>query len=90
MSIPSRCALRWSLVSPLTPSKTMSDDIKTMAAMVAHRAADIETTRKIEEQKQKRLEMIKAHCRTLTGENRSLMQEHYPELFTDNGKEVAL
>ena len=64
----------------------MSQDIKTVSVMIGNRAADIEATRRIEEQKEKRLEMIKAHCRTLTGDNRLLMQEHYPELFTDNEK----
>ena len=62
----------------------MSDSIKTMSAMVAHRAADIETTREIERQKEQRLAAIKAHCRTLEGESLWTMQQHYPELFTDN------
>ena len=55
-----------------------------MAHMVSHRVADIETTRKIEQQKAERLEAIKAHCRTLEGESLWTMQQHYPELFTDN------
>jgi len=59
----------------------MSESIKTMAHMVNHRVADIETTRKIEEQKAQRLAAIKAHCRTLEGESLWTMQEHYPELF---------
>jgi len=62
----------------------MSDPISTMAHMVNHRVADIETTRKIEEQKAQRLELIKEHCRTLEGESLWTMQQHYPELFTDN------
>jgi len=70
----------------------MSDSIKTMSAMVAHRAADIETTREIARQKEQRLAAIKAHCRTLEGESLRVMQRHYPELFTDNEetKEVVL
>ena len=64
----------------------MSESIKTMAAMVAHRAADIETTRKIEQQKAQRLEAIKAHCKTLRGDSLLLMQQHYPELFDDEEK----
>ena len=64
----------------------MSDAIKTMAHMVNHRVADIETSRKIEEQKAERLEAIKAHCKTLEGESLWAMQEHYPELFTDSGE----
>ena len=59
----------------------MDQDIKTMAHMVSHRVADIETTRKIEQQKAERLEAIKAHCKTLEGESLWAMQEHYPELF---------
>jgi len=55
-----------------------------MAHMVNHRVADIETSRKIEEQKAQRLAAIKAHCRTLEGESLWAMQQHYPELFTDN------
>ena len=62
----------------------MSDAIKTMAHMVNHRVADIETSRKIEEQKAERLEAIKAHCKTLGGESLWAMQQHYPELFDDN------
>ena len=62
----------------------MSDPISTMAHMVNHRVADIETSRKIEEQKAQRLAAIKAHCRTLEGESLWAMQQHYPELFTDN------
>ena len=62
----------------------MNDSISTMAHMVNHRVADIETSRKIEEQKAQRLEAIKAHCRTLEGESLWAMQQHYPELFTDN------
>ena len=62
----------------------MSDSISTMAHMVNHRVADIETARQIEQQKEQRLEAIKAHCRTLEGENLWTMQQHYPELFTDN------
>ena len=70
----------------------MSDAIKTMAHMVNHRVADIETSRKIEEQKAQRLEAIKAHCRTLEGESLWTMQQAYPELFDDNDetKEVVL
>ena len=59
----------------------MSDSIKTMAHMVNHRVADIETTREIEQQKAERLAAIKAHCRTLEGESLWTMQRHYPELF---------
>ena len=59
----------------------MSDAIKTMAHMVNHRVADIEVTRKIEQQKAERLAAIKAHCRTLEGESLWAMQQHYPELF---------
>ena len=59
----------------------MSDSIKTMSAMIAHRAVDIETTREIERQKEQRLAAIKAHCRTLEGESLWAMQQHYPELF---------
>ena len=55
-----------------------------MSAMIASRVADIEVTRKIEQQKAQRLEAIKAHCRTLEGESLWTMQQHYPELFTDN------
>ena len=62
----------------------MNDSISTMAHMVNHRVADIETSRKIEEQKAQRLAAIKAHCRTLEGESLWTMQQHYPELFTDN------
>ena len=62
----------------------MNDPISTIAHMVNHRVADIETTRQIEQQKEQRLEAIKAHCRTLEGENLWTMQQHYPELFTDN------
>ena len=62
----------------------MNNSISTMAHMVNHRVADIETSRKIEEQKAQRLEAIKAHCRTLEGESLWTMQQHYPELFTDN------
>ena len=62
----------------------MNDSISTMAHMVNHRVADIETSRKIEEQRAQRLEAIKAHCRTLEGESLWTMQQHYPELFTDN------
>ena len=62
----------------------MSDPISTMAHIVNHRVADIETSRKIEEQKAQRLAAIKAHCRTLEGESLWTMQQHYPELFTDN------
>jgi len=62
----------------------MNDSISTMAHMVNHRVADIETSRKIEEQKAQRLAAIKAHCRTLEGESLWAMQQHYPELFTDN------
>ena len=62
----------------------MNNSISTMAHMVNHRVADIETSRKIEEQKAQCLEAIKAHCRTLEGENLWTMQQHYPELFTDN------
>ena len=63
-----------------------------MAHMVNHRVADIETTRKIQEQKTERLEAIKAHCKTLEGESLWAMQRHHPELFTDNEetKEVVL
>ena len=70
----------------------MSDSIQTMAHMVNHRVADIETTRKIEEQKAQRLEAIKVHCRTLEGESLWTMQQTYPELFDDNDetKEVVL
>ena len=60
-----------------------------MAAMVAHRAADIEATRRIEAQKEQRMKELKEHCRTLTGESRELMQSYYPELFTDNGGEAS-
>jgi len=59
----------------------MSDSISTMAHMVNHRVADIETTRKIEQQNAERLAAIKAHCRTLEGESLWTMQQHYPELF---------
>ena len=62
----------------------MSDPISMMAHMVNHRVADIEVTRQIEQQKAQRLEAIKAHCRTLEGESLWTMQQHYPELFTDN------
>jgi len=62
----------------------MSEEIKTMAHMVNHRVADIETTRKIEEQKAQRLAAIKAHCRTLEGESLWTMQQTYPELFDDS------
>ena len=62
----------------------MSDSISTMAHMVNHRVADIETTRKIEQQNAERLAAIKAHCRTLEGESLLMMQQHYPELFTNN------
>ena len=62
----------------------MSDSISTMAHMVNHRVSDIETTRQIEQQKEQRLAAIKAHCRTLEGESLWTMQQHYPELFTDN------
>ena len=62
----------------------MNQYLKTMAAMVAHRAADIETTRRIEEQKAERMQAIREHCKTLTGESLCVMQKHYPELFTDN------
>lgn len=62
----------------------MNNSISTMAHMVNHRVADIETSRKIEEQKAQRLEAIKAHCRTLEGESLWTMQQHYPEMFTDN------
>ena len=62
----------------------MSNSTSTMAHMVNHRVADIETSRKIEEQKAQRLAAIKAHCRTLEGESLWTMQQHYPELFTDN------
>jgi len=62
----------------------MDQDIKTMAHMVSHRVADIETTRKIEQQKAERLEAIKKHCRELEGESLWTMQKHYPELFDDN------
>ena len=62
----------------------MNDSISTMAHMVNHRVADIETSRKIEEQKAQRLAAIKAHCRTLEGESLWTMQQHYPEMFTDN------
>ena len=61
----------------------MDQDIKTMAHMVNHRVADIETTRKIQEQKAERLEAIKAHCKTLEGESLWAMQQHHPELFDD-------
>ena len=61
----------------------MSDSIKTMAHMVNHRVADIETTRQIEQQKEQRLEAIKAHCKTLEGESLWAMQQHHPELFDD-------
>ena len=67
----------------------MSQDIKTMAHMVAHRAADIETTRKIEQQQEQRREALKAHCRTLKGESREMMLRYWPELFTDNGKDAT-
>ena len=62
----------------------MSESIKTMAHMVNHRVADIETTRKIEEQKAQRLAAIKAHCWTLEGESLWTMQQTYPELFDDS------
>ena len=62
----------------------MSESIKTMAHMVNHRVADIETTRKIEEQKAQRLAAIKAHCKTLRGDSLLLMQQTYPELFDDS------
>ena len=65
----------------------MDQDIETMAHMVNHRVADIEVTRKIEQQKAQRLEAIKAHCKTLEGESLWTMQKHYPELF-DNTEEV--
>ena len=65
----------------------MSDSIKTMSAMIASRVADIEVTRKIEQQKAQRLETIKAHCKTLEGESLWAMQQHHPELF-DNIEEV--
>jgi hypothetical protein len=61
----------------------MSDSIKTMSAMIASRVADIEVTRKIEQQKAQRLEAIKAHCKTLEGESLWAMQRHHPELFDD-------
>ena len=57
----------------------------TKEAMVANRAADIEVSRRlIEQQKAQRLAAIRAHCRTLEGESLWTMQQHYPELFTDN------
>jgi hypothetical protein len=62
----------------------MSDSVSTMAHMVNHRVADIEVSRQIEQQKEQRLEAIKAHCRTLEGESLWAMQQHYPELFTNN------
>ena len=51
---------------------------------LTRKSADIETTRQIQQQKEQRLEAIKAHCRTLEGESLWAMQQHYPELFTDN------
>jgi adenosyl cobinamide kinase/adenosyl cobinamide phosphate guanylyltransferase len=65
----------------------MSNPIKTMAHMVTNRAVDIETTRRIEQQKQDRLEAIREHCKTLRGDDLLVMQDHHPELFSDNEEE---
>ena len=62
---------------------TRKDELKTMAHMVNNRVADIETTRRIEAQKEQRLQALKEHCKTLTGESLWAMQKHYPELFTN-------
>lgn len=43
-----------------------------------------EATRRIEAQREDRMRTLKEHCRTLTGENRELMQSYYPELFTED------
>ena len=59
----------------------MSKAIKTMAHMVNHRAADIETTRRIEQQKEERLEAIRAHVMTLDEDSVHMIRHYYPELF---------
>ena len=52
-----------------------------MSESTKKRAADIE------QQKEQRLEAIRAHCRTLRGDSLLLMQQTYPELFDDNQEE---
>ena len=64
MLIPHKCAWHLSLVSPSTPNKTMSKDVKTLAVMIANRAADIEATEELK--KKDRLGLaLEAFCNAL-------------------------
>jgi len=62
----------------------MSDnDIKTMAVMIANRAADIEATEQTKERRDNSKLAFKAFCEGLCGRERERIEKHHPELFAE-------
>jgi len=63
----------------------MSDkDIKTMAVMIANRAAYCVATKEFERRKDRRRAALESFCEGLKGYSREVMEDHHPELFTEN------
>ena len=55
-----------------------------MAVMIANRAAYCVATKEFERRKDRRRAALESFCEGLKGYSREVMEDHHPELFTEN------